>query len=370
MCVEADGMPVVEGLLYDGPAGAWERVYTNPAELLGTTESACLRPHIGGRASDYEAWADFCCMLSAGAGHPQYGRCSALLQSLHAWHPPLEAADSWQRCVRRLGESTVRLPELAALCGGRFWPGLRLDRTLNLWDGVEDLTTLEASLAQHLEPCGHAHVTHVLWVLPAEYAFVRPNLYSASRYLQLALAGRDGAGESIGMFPGAGALTAEQRWHLLSQLLRLLARLCKERGVTLELCGRWEALRSLTEYLQGAVGLTDMYLWISDPLHMCATEPFRDRVGLWLRGSDAPASVREALSAYATCCPIGRSPGVRISIKDASDLAQIPILRRTLTDLLDMWGQHMEGPDDPSAKKKILTRLLTGKDEEAKIPCE
>lgn len=386
--------PVV-GLIPDGMADRWDTVYTNPATLFFAPEQdarrltalvvACGADPRGtltsGTASDFDRWAALCRAMPRLAGHPLYLRVHALLEAAFGWTEPLcprNAAASWAFCAEKLCAEVCTPPVLAALCGAAFCQALFPDRAGSLWDGVTDLTTLQAAIATRLtgkagEP---PKSPPAVWMLPEGYSFARPDPYRAEKSLRAVLdAGQDAPGTVLF---GDGPLDEGERNLLLTQLVRTAGHLCREAGQTLSLCGRWGALRPLIAYLDGADCLPDTVCWIRDPENVPAraesilpvSRPWRRggerrpshvSVGLWLDGGAEPEAVAGQLTAYASRFPLGAAPGVRISVRTVADLAQVAVLRRVLRNLLCRWAVVGTGSSDPETQADLVARLSGGR---------
>lgn len=386
--------PVV-GLIPDRMADRWDTVYTNPATLFFAPEDdarrltalvvACGADPRGtltsGTASDFDRWVALCRAMPRLAGHPLYLRVHALLEAAFGWTEPLcprNAATSWAFCAEKLCAEVCTPPVLAALCGAAFCQALFPDRAGSLWDGVTDLTTLQAAIATHLTGKAGEPLTSppAVWMLPKGYSFARPDPYRAEKSLRAVLdAGQDAPGTVLS---GDGPLDEGERNLLLTQLVRTAGHLCREAGQTLSLCGRWGALRPLTAYLDGADCLPDTVCWIRDPENVPARaepilpvsrprrrvgerRPSHVSVGLWLDGGAEPETVTGQLTAYASRFPLGAAPGVRISVRTVADLAQVAVLRRVLRHLLSHWAAVGAGPSDSEVQADLVARLSGGR---------
>lgn len=386
--------PVV-GLIPDGMADRWDTVYTNPAALFFAPEdharrltalvAACGADPRGtltdGTVSDFDRWAALCRAMPRLAGHPLYLRVHALLEAAFGWTEPLcprNAAASWAFCAEKLCAEVCTPSVLAAWCGATFCPALFPDREGSLWDGVTDLTTLQAAMAVRLtgKAGEQPKAPPAVWMLPDGYNFARPDPYRAEKSLRAVLdAGQDAPGTVLF---GDGPLDEGERYLLLTQLVRTAGRLCREAGQTLSLCGRWGALRPLIAYLDGADCLPATVCWIRDPEKVPAgaelmlpvprprrrdgeRRPSPVSVGLWLDGGAEPEAVAGKLTAYAARFPLGAAPGVRISVRTVADLAQVAVLRRVLRNLLSRWAAVGAGPSDPEVQADLVARLSGGR---------
>lgn len=284
----------------------------NPADLLrlGTDPALCrlLRAcgmdeaYITGGASDYDKLLALAAALPLCEGHPLRDEVNATLTRATGVNAPLcphtarAHWDAWVEIYHYGGHETVPdLPTPCPHCAPAAPRVIYATDCARLPDPIAiqapDLTAWSESLTNALPKGG----TPVLYTLPADYVFTRPNPYHANLAVQKA-----GSGEF---------LTAKERDLLVTQALRVwgLALVVGELPLLLQ-GGAPEAVTALLAYLSVSKALPKM-VWLSDdPAQAGAVSGLYPDVGTGYTVKGETAEVTENRKrAYAKDAPIGRA---------------------------------------------------------------
>lgn len=297
----------------------------NPADLLGLGTAPALsrllracgadEACITGCASDYDKFLALAAALPLCEGHPLQDEVNRTLAAATGLGLPLcphTAQIHWDAWVDRHWYGTQNVPAaLLPPC-----PLCTRPAPYVLWE--QDLTRLPdplgvlapdlAAWSAALEAALPSDGAPVLFTLPADYAFARPNPYHA--------------GLAVGKVKGGEELTVEERDLLITQALRVwgLALTCagqtqKTHELTLLLCGGDPAaVTALVGYLNASKALPAM-AWIPDnPAHAEALSGLYAGVGTGyiVTDRDVPDGVSadtagKTRGEYAKVAPIGRA---------------------------------------------------------------
>jgi hypothetical protein len=258
--------------------------------------------YITGGASDYDKLLALAAVLPFCEGHHLRDEVNATLTQATGVNAPLcphtarAHWDAWVEIHHYGGPATVpELPTPCPHCAPAAPRVIYATDCARLPDPIAiqapDLTAWSESLTNALPKGG----TPVLYTLPADYVFTRPNPYHANLAVQKA-----GSGES---------LTAKERNLLVTQALRVwgLALVGGELPLLLQ-GGAPEAVTALLAYLSVSKALPKM-VWLSDdPAQAGAVSGLYPDVGTGYTVKGETAEVTENRKrAYAKDAPIGRA---------------------------------------------------------------
>lgn len=287
----------------------------NPADLLrlGTDPALCrlLRAcgvdeaYITGGASDYDKLLALAAALPLCEGHPLGDEVNATLTQATGVNAPLcphtarAHWDAWVEIHHYGGHATVpELPTPCPHCAPAAPRVIYATDCARLPDTIAiqapDLTAWSESLTNALPKDG----TPVLYTLPADYVFTRPNPYHASL--------------AVGKAASGEALTPKERDLLITQALRVwgLALVGMETAPLLLLRGGVpDAVTPLLAYLSASKALPRMVWLPEDPTHAGSVSGLYPRVGTGYTVAEGePAEVTENKKmAYAKAAPIGKA---------------------------------------------------------------
>ena len=281
-------------------------MYQNPAELLALDKEPAIRllracgveeKRIQS-GSDYDRFVALAACMPLCAGHTLATAMERDLQNATGLTAPLcshTAPAFWRRWLELHWceqEETVSEPPLCAACAP-CEPQYLTDAEVARMPAPEQvattcrpvsLVTFADRLQDALPTVGYAAIR-----LPADYAFVRPDPYHATRALQ-------GAAEDR---PFDYAM-------LLTQALRVCGGIAAARGITLILVGGVpETILPLLAYLAGCGNLPHTVWMPDDPVHAAHVSGLYTTVDTGYVVS--PNTREDVRDAYAAVAPIGRA---------------------------------------------------------------
>ncbi|MCQ2430715.1 MAG: hypothetical protein MJ192_10345 [Clostridia bacterium] len=315
---------------------------TVPSALIDRTPAFCsllaacgVPPETAraeGSAPDYDFFAAVIDSLPSLCGHPAARRLPRLLAALNC--PPGADAPALWRCLSvRMGPDApepLTVSGLSDALGVPLTVPFRPDAALTGRRGLCTLTDMERVVSDGLS--AGADVT--LLRLPETYVFTRPNPYTSGLCLGRAVSNADGAFSW-------DALTAPDRDHFLTQLVRMTGGLCRRAGRVLHIAGTGVQLDAVTAYLSEAGCLPDTVRLLTDPAASGdPLQPFPGvRTGLWLPGSASTADLRASVTAYAERMPLGCADGLYVGVRTPMELTQPDEVRRVTEELLALWSR-------------------------------
>ena len=287
----------------------------NPADLLrlGTDPALCrlLRAcevdeaYISGGASDYDKLLALAAALPLCEGHPLRDAVNATLTQATGVNAPLcphtarAHWDAWVEIHHYGGHATA--PDLPTPCPHCTLAAPRVIPVADcalLPDSIKiqapDLAAWSEALINALPADG----TPVLYTLPADYVFTRPN--------------PSHAGLAVGKAASEEALPPKERDLLITQALRVwgLALVGMETAPLLLLRGGApDAVTPLLAYLSASKALPRMVWLPEDPTHAESVSGLYPQVGTGYTVTEGePAEVTENKKmAYAKAAPIGKA---------------------------------------------------------------
>ncbi len=290
---------------------ATSRSPRNPADLLGLgthpalsrllracgADEAC----ISGGASDYDKFLALAAALPFCEGHPLREAVNASLTTATEISVPLcphTARAHWDAWVKRhwygREEPPPIFPAACPFCASPAPTVLRADGLIRLPDPLAVKSTDLSAWSRELEATLPADGSIAAVVLPAGYAFTRPNPYHADLAVGKVLVGKE--------------LTQTEGALLVTQALRVWGLASVSRRITLLLRGGTpDAVLSLLGYLDASRALPAT-VWIpDDPVHAGAVSGLYRSVktGMAVTSDVASPSFEAARASYAAVAPIG-----------------------------------------------------------------
>ena len=398
------------------------RRFTNVTELLLGLGDPVLRAlraagveeiFLTGEGSDFEKFSAVLAVLPRLCGHPALDALSRLLKELLGCEIPLlpeNSGEIWHFCAEKLAQKPITpktvlkkcnvtdlaFPERADAdlslyqrtdpCGKGvsitpiFAPvsalslksGLRAElKRLSRATGVEiaDYSSLCAALLCALDRFEAVGCRMAYHEMPPSVQFVQPNEYRAGEILAKALA-HDGK-----------ALTAEEKDLFFAQMMRVLGREYKKRGMMCQLylgaardteheCARptggvnADATLRLWQYLKGCDALCDTVIFVQNFAEFDAVEPLLssfakdDGIEIWFGGTlEMPleADARRHIEQAARVTSITRYLGVCSGA--ASPLAYLGA-EGVLADTLSFVHEKLSALQLPFEASEMLARAL------------
>lgn len=287
-----------------------EKSYRNIADRLGlATDPAVHRllracgveeRLITGGASDRERFDALAAALPLCEGHTIATRLTRLAQESAGLACPLcphTAGEFWDAWVERYWYGcelpTRELPSACPLCAPCQPTALMPSDLTHLPDPLTLSATDLPAWMDKLEALVKRDAATLLWRLPADYAFLRPDPYHAEEALKVA---------------AQGQATPRDKSLLWSQALRTVGLVAREADRVLLLQGGDPAeITALLAYLHSTRALPHL-VWIPDrPADAGAISGLYGSVRTGLCLPADPQRKTEAIAAYAAVAPIGRA---------------------------------------------------------------